>query len=339
MPGEMSRAKRLALLGLLLGCAAAAFYFLRPPAPDADVERAVGIVRETEIQIAPEINGRLGSLHVATGQKVRMGEPIATLVAPELAAQVAQLKASEQQALANRDHVFAGVRQEQMAIAAENVRIADSDVKLARQQFARVSTLASKQFNTEQQLDVATTARDNAEAKLRQLKATEQESRTGPTAEERAVAEAEVALATAKWRDLEAKFAKTQILAPIDGVVGLIVASEGETISPGQPVATLYAPKARWFSFTVREDRLGGVKIGGVVEVVANSGRRIPARVTEIRPLGEFATWRAARAVGDHDLNSFLIRADPVEAADDLAAGMIVWLEPTRGESDAKKQN
>ncbi len=339
MAGEKSRAMRLALIGLLLGCAAATFYFLRPRAPDADVERAVGIVRDTEFQIAPEINGRLGSLHVATGQKVRKGELIATLVAPELAAQVVQLKASEQQARADRDHVFAGVRQEQKAIAAENVHIADSDVKLARQQFARVSTLASKNFNSAQQLDVATAARDNADAKLRQLTAVEQESRSGPTAEERAVAEAEVALATAKRRDLEAKFAKTQILAPIDGVVGLIVASDGEIISPGQPVVTLYAPKARWFSFTLREDRLGGAKIGSLVEVVANSGRRIPARITEILPLGEFATWRAARAVGDHDLNSFFVRADPIDATEDLAAGMIVWLEPAPGDTDAQPRN
>lgn len=339
MAGEKSRAKRLALLALFLGGGAAAFYYLRPRAPDAGAERAVGIVRETEIQIAPEINGRLGSLHVVTGQKVRKGEPIATLVAPELAAQVTQLKAAEQQARADRDNVFSGVRQEQIAIAAANVRIADSDVILARQQFTRVSILTSKNFNSAQQLDAATAARDNAESKQRQLTAVEQESRNGPTAEERAVAEAEVALATAKRRDLEAKFAKTQLLAPIDGVVGLIVASDGETISPGQPVVTLYAPNARWFSFTLREDRLGGVKIGARVEVVTNGGRRIPARITEIRPLGEFATWRAARAVGDHDLNSFLVRADPIEAVEGLEAGMIVWLEPTPRETGAQAQH
>jgi hypothetical protein len=107
----------------------------------------------------------------------------------------------------------------------------------------------------------------------------------------------------------------------------LVVASEGEVISPGQAIVTLYAPDARWFSFTIREDRLSGLTIGGRAEVVASDGRMTPARITEIRPLGEFATWRAARAVGDHDLNTFLVRADPEPASADFPAGMTVWLE------------
>ena len=58
-----------------------------------------------------------------------------------------------------------------------------------------------------------------------------------------------------------------------------------------------------------------------------------PARVTELRPLGEFATWRAPRAVGDHDLNSFRLRLDPVEAEDKLQPGMTVGLagDPWQG--------
>src|SRR5262249_59523664 len=54
--------------------------------------------------------------------------------------------------------------------------------------------------------------------------------------------------------------------------------------------------------------------------------RRIGARITEIIPRGEFATWRAARAVGDYDLNTFLIRADPLDAAPGLQPGMTVSL-------------
>ena len=42
----------------------------------------------------------------------------------------------------------------------------------------------------------------------------------------------------------------------------------------------------------------------------------IDARIAEIVPRGEFAIWRAARAVGDYDLNTFLIRVDPVGDAE-----------------------
>ena len=66
--------------------------------------------------------------------------------------------------------------------------------------------------------------------------------------------------------------------------------------------------------------------IGKTVALTVQDGRQIDARVTELRPLGEFATWRAARAVGDHDLNSFRLRLDPKGSAEGLEPGMTVWL-------------
>ncbi len=38
------------------------------------------------------------------------------------------------------------------------------------------------------------------------------------------------------------------------------------------------------------------------------------------------AIWYLARAVGDHDLNTFLIRANPVANGAGLQPGMTVWL-------------
>jgi HlyD family secretion protein len=82
----------------------------------------------------------------------------------------------------------------------------------------------------------------------------------------------------------------------------------------------------RWFSFPLREDALGHVTVGSTITLMTDDARLVPARVTELRPLGEFATWRAARAVGDHDLNSFRLRLDPLQAEDKLQPGMTVWL-------------
>ena len=58
-----------------------------------------------------------------------------------------------------------------------------------------------------------------------------------------------------------------------------------------------------------------------------SDGKTTQARVVELRPLGDFATWQATRAIGDHDLNSFFVRLEPVSDDDnDLAPGMSVWL-------------
>jgi HlyD family secretion protein len=104
------------------------------------------------------------------------------------------------------------------------------------------------------------------------------------------------------------------------------VAELGEALSPGKPVLTIEPDGQRWFAFTLREDTLGDMAIGKTVALQTGDGRSIDARISELRPLGEFATWRAARAVGDHDLNSFWLRLDPVIGDRGLEPGMTIWL-------------
>jgi HlyD family secretion protein len=49
--------------------------------------------------------------------------------------------------------------------------------------------------------------------------------------------------------------------------------------------------------------------------------------LTELRNWGEFAAWRAARANGDHDLNTFFLRVDPMQPSPLLDPGQTVWLQ------------
>ena len=322
-----ARGRTSAILGLavvILGGAAAAFRFetQRKPTPPL-----IGVVHETEIRIAPEISARLASLPVKPLQPVRKGEVIAKLSSPEIAASLAEARANAESARANLANVEAGVRQEERDTAAQNVAIADSNVTLAKEQFARVSTLAAKNYASKQQFDEDAAALSEAQASLVLAKAALAQSQAGPTKEELAVAQSQVALALATVADLDAQLAKTTLTSPVDGVARLLVAEPGEAISPGQPVLTLAVAGDRWFTFTIREDRLRGVTIGSKLALRTAAGDRFEAKVTELRPLGEFAVWRAARAVGDHDLNSFLLRADPIGPTPKLEPGMTVWID------------
>ncbi|SDR44059.1 HlyD family secretion protein [Rhizobiales bacterium GAS191] len=319
------RGSRVLALVLLLGGGGLLVY--RSSARSASPPRIMGVVRQTEIRIAPDTSGRLAAFRVAAGQEVRKGDILAVLQAPELAAAVEEARANAAGATADRTNVFAGTRKEEVDIAAQNVRIAQANLALAQQQHARAVTLSSRDFASKQQLDETSAALSKAQADLGLMQAISDQSRAGPTKEERAIAEAGVALALATVADLEAKFAKTTIRAPVDGRIGILVARPGEAISPGQPVMTLLAHNERWFTFTIKEDLLEGITIGSPLRLSTARGDRIDTRVTELRPLGEFAVWRAARAVGDHDINSFLVRSDPVAPSDGLEAGMTVWLD------------
>jgi HlyD family secretion protein len=322
-----NKGRTFAILGLavaVLGGAAAAFRFETQRKPEPPL---IGVVHETEIRIAPEISARLASLSVKPLQSVRRGDVIAVLSSPEVAASLEEAKANAESARANLANVVAGVRQEERDTAAQNVAIAASNVTLAKEQFARVSVLAAKNYASRQQYDEDAAALGEAQASFALAEAALAQSKIGPTKEELGTAQSQVGLALATVVDLEAQLAKTTLTSPVDGVARLLVAEPGEAISPGQPVLTLGVAGERWFTFTIREDRLGGLAMGSKIALRTAAGDRFEAKVTELRPLGEFAVWRAARAVGDHDINSFLLRADPIGPTPSLEPGMTVWIE------------
>jgi len=111
-------------------------------------------------------------------------------------------------------------------------------------------------------------------------------------------------------------------------VVTVIVAEVGENIHPGQPVLAIEETGKRWLSFNAREDLLHGLTVGTKVDIVrAGAGETTSAVVTELRPLGSFATWQAERAIGDHDRSTLRLRLDPQGAQTGFEPGMTVWLK------------
>lgn len=320
------RAKQSAVI--ILGGAALTCVAFAAKAQHQGISPIPGMVRQTEIRIAPETNGRLISIPVVAGQHVSKGELLAVLDNPELAAALGEAKAAAASARADRDRVYSGVRAEEVAIANQAVQTAEANLQLARQQQARAAALAAKNFASKQDLDELTAALAKTQADLDLKRAQAAKASAGPTVEERALADAQVMLAEATVAELQTRLDKTRIAAPQDGTVGIRVAEPGEIIGPGKPVMTLEADGQAWFAFTLREDDLLGVTVGASVVVTAQDGRSIDARVTELRALGEFATWRAARAVGDHDMNAFRLRIEPTKSVEGLEPGMTVCLQP-----------
>ena len=295
------------------------------------------MVRETELRIAPDTTGRLQSLRVVAGQSVKKGDVLAVLGDPELEASVLEAKAAAHQTLADRNNVYAGVRREEQDIAGRNVRTAEANLILAHLQYDRAATLAAKNFVSKQQLDENAASLRAAQASLEVAQSANARDRAGPTREERIIADSQVAQADAKVADLQAQFAKTQLLAPTDGVIALLVAEPGEVVQPGKSVLTMTTEHGQWFSFTVREDRLRGLGARLQAESDARYGRDNRGRGHRNAPAWRVRDWRAARAVGDHDLNSLLVRVDPIAPVPTMQPGMTAWLgaAPSGGQGEA----
>jgi HlyD family secretion protein len=319
-----SRWRRVVAFALVLIAAGAGAYVLWARGEAAPI---VGVVRTTQIRVAPEVGGQLATIKVHKGDRVRAGDVVAELSAIELTASVGQAQAALAGATANRNNVYAGVRAEQIASLAAEIAKAKSRSEYAEQQLSRTATLARTDTATQQALDQAQNDAASASADVAEAQANYDAALAGPTREERAIADAQVKAAATALAVLERRLDKTILRAPADGVVTVIVAEVGENVSAGQPVLVVDETGKRWFSFNAREDLLHGLTVGAALDV-ARSGAQpmMPAVVTEVLPLGSFATWQAERAVGDHDRNTLRLRLDPQADAIGFEPGMTVWI-------------
>ena len=252
---------------------------------------------------------------------------MAELSAIELTASVGQARAELAAATADRNNVYAGVRAEQVASLKAEIAKANSRLEYAEQQLSRTDTLARSDNASQQALDQAQNDVASARADVAEATANYEAAIAGPTKEERAIADVQVKAAAAALAVLERRLDKTVLRAPADGVVSVIVAEVGENIHAGQPVLVIEETGKQWLSFNAREDTLRGLTVGSKVDVERAGAREpTPALVTELVPLGSFATWQAERAIGDHDRSTLRLRLDPLSDPAALKPGMTVWL-------------
>jgi multidrug resistance efflux pump len=319
-------ARRAAVVGIALVLVAGALFYAtrRPASPPA----IVGVVRATEVRVEPEVNGQLVSLEVKKGAAVKTGDVLARLSAVELTAQADQARAALGSAVASRDNVYAGVRREQVDALKAAISKAGARLDYVQAQLARTSTLARQSFESQQALDQAENDVAAAQADVAQAQANYDAAVAGPTREERAIADAQVQAAATTVTVLERRLDKMILRAPADGVVSVVAAEIGENVRAGQPILMVEASGRQWLSFNVREDRLGAIAMGKVVNVLRNGdAAAIKSVVTELRPIGVFATWQAERVVGDHDRNTLRLRLDQDSQQKALEPGMTVWIE------------
>src|SRR5215813_478806 len=173
-----SRAAVGIALGLILVAAGVGGFILWHR---GDTSTIVGVVRTTEIRVAPEVGGNLAAIKVQKGARVRAGEVVAELSALELTASVGQARAARDAAVAERDHVYAGVRDEEIARLAAEIAKAKSRLAYAAAQLDRTSYLARSDNASQQALDQATNDVASARADVAEAEANHAAAKAGPT--------------------------------------------------------------------------------------------------------------------------------------------------------------
>lgn len=256
---------------------------------------ALGFVPDAALTVAPQRAGRVATLEVEVGQRVRAGHVIATLDAREIDAELEILAAERRRIEAQLGAVRSEteIRQSESARdldeSVESAELALKSARAARDskavalkalsaRLASLKELVEQRMADRRQLDEVTVEHSalqgevvTAEAMIAQLigQVASARARRGMMPGDATVAatepmRAELTILERRMQLLELRRSETVLRAPSDGQVAAISARPGEVVAAGDPVATLVgdAPSPARVHVCLSEEQAGRVRVG-----------------------------------------------------------------------------
>ncbi len=321
--------KRFILILLLLVAAGAGFYTWRKHQRQKEQGLVMyGNIDLREVNLAFRVGGRIKQVLKEEGDPVHKDELVATLdaepnerEAQESDAQVASLRAKAAM-------LEAGYRKEDIAQAEANVKQSEATLANAERTLQRKQELLIKRVGTQQEVDDALGARDEAKARLNAQRAMLALQEAGYRSEEIAQAKADLAKAEATLASAKLRVSDTQLKAPTEGVVMTRALEPGAIVQAGATVLTVALTEPVWARVYVTEDRLGEVHPGMPLQVYSDTHPDKPytGQIGYISPQAEFTP----KSVETPELRSALVYRLHViipNAGKDLRQGMPVTVK------------
>jgi multidrug resistance efflux pump len=338
-----ARGKFFILLGVLL-VVAAVYYFLSTDHSSDMV--LVGTVDANQIVVSPKITGIIERLTVNEGDQVKTGDTIAVLDSQELTAdqqaaqallkslrsQVAQTKATEVQTIGETS---SGVVNAQARLRAAQATLAQAQADLQRVEADsnRAIDLARQGIFSSQQADEA-----QAQLKAQQavVRAAQDQERAAQADLDTAVAHTHMAHAAtstvaatraqalnaqAQLEAAEARLGYTKVVAPVNGIVTIRAAREGEVVNPGQPIVIITDLSDTWVRAAIPETDAGNIGLNDPLKVRLPSGDVIPGKVIYKAPEADFATQRDVSR-RKRDIKAIVLKVQVDNSQKTLVPGM-----------------
>lgn len=314
----------LTLLGVIVIVALVGFFMLRK-----GPEIIQGQAEVTEYRVSSKVPGRILELRVKEGDKVKAGDTLAILEAPEVAAKMMQAQAAESAAQAQNQKAIKGARSEQIQTAYEMWQKAKAGVDIAEKSYKRVKNLFEQGVMSAQKMDEMTAQRDAAIATEKAAQAQYSMAKNGAEREDKLAASALVDRAKGAVAEVQSYVKETVLIAPMEGEISEIFPKMGELVGTGAPIMTVANMDDMWVTFNVREDLLKGLTVGTEFTAIipAMDSKEVKLKVYFMKDLGTYAAWKATKTTGQFDLKTFEVRARPIGKIENLRPGMSVILK------------
>lgn len=287
-------------------------------------EVLMGEVYVTEYRVSNKVPGRIDTIYVVEGQQVSAGDTLAYISSPTVDAKLEQAHAARSAARAQNNKAKNGAREQQISAAYEMWQKALVGVDIAKKSLDRVKQLYDKKVVSAQKYDEVEAQYKAAVATANAAKTQYDMALAGAQNEDKQAAQALVAQANGAVMEVESYINDQYLIAPCAGEVAEIYPKRSELVGTGSPVMSILDMSDVWFSFSVREDLLQDLQVGTVVEIniPALGEQTYKGKVTYLKAMASYATWRATKVNGQYDVKSFDVKIVPQESIPNLRAGM-----------------
>jgi HlyD family secretion protein len=321
------------ILILVLGGGAIWFLNARSASSIASDGAYSGVIEAYQVNVSPEVAGRVLSVSAQEGESVQAGRELVRLDSAVLDAQreqaAAALKAAQAAAKAaasNLELVQAGPSDQQLAAAQAAVDQAQVALDSAKDAYDTLSATLKDTPDGKKALyqqNQAEAAVKNAQAQYDLLKAGPRQQQVDAAQAQADAAAAQAQAAEAALKTVEEQVKRFTLSAPVSGVVLSRSIEPGEYAVPGASLLVIGRLDALTLTVYIPEDRYGQIQLDQTVPVQVDSfpGQTFQGKVTAIADQAEF-TPRNVQTTASRKSTVFAIKIALQDPDGKLKPGM-----------------
>jgi multidrug resistance efflux pump len=339
----MKLSKFFVLVGVLFAISVVVYLTTTPRGKEIPL---TGIVTGNDVIVSSQIAGRMIRLTVDEGSEVHRGDLIAEVDPAEwitardsAEANIHMLENKVLSASGTRswtdDQTSASVRQAEATLTSTRSQLAQAQANLWRDQttYKREQSLFDAGVAAAQDRDLALAAMQSSDAAV---KSAEDQVRAS---------EAQVAVATANRKQLDVqgsdlaatrsqlqqaradkatadvRLGYTKVFAPLDGIVSVRAARQGEVLQVGEPIVTVLDVDHLWVQADVEETFIDRVGLNQRIKIQLPSGSILDGTVIFKGVESDFATQRDVSRT-KRDIKTFEIKVAVSNTGRTLMSGM-----------------
>ena len=283
-----------------------------------------GEAEATEYRVSGKVPGRIVEYKAIEGTQVMKGDTVVVIDSPEVHAKLAQANAAKSAAEAQNRKAIKGARQEQIKGAYELWQKSKVGVDIMKKSLDRIQKLYDQNAISAQKRDEVQAQYDAAVATEEAAKSQYDMAVNGAQQEDKDAARALVERAEGAVSEVSSYLNELYLVSPANGEVSECFPKVGELVGTGAPIMTITDLDDIWFVFNVREDLLDDMTVGKEinVQIPALGNKIFPAKVTFMRAMAFYATWRSTKVSGQFDAKTFEVKAYPTQKIENLRPGM-----------------